>query len=67
MRRVSLTISVTLAFLFVSPIFGADQSPAKPQQDATIHELLAKLADGFGRADRRRRWASWSMAACAPT
>ena len=60
MHKVFLLLLVNVALTLVSPVLAADQSPAPPQQDAAIHELLGKLADGFCRADTKAVAALWT-------
>jgi uncharacterized protein (TIGR02246 family) len=60
MRKVSLTVLISVALLLVSPMLGAAQAPAQPQRDAAVHELLAKLADGFARGDMKAVAGLWT-------
>jgi uncharacterized protein (TIGR02246 family) len=60
MRKVSLIILVNVVLMLVSPLRGADQSPARPPQNAAIEELLGKLADGLGRGDTKAMATLWT-------
>ena len=53
MHKVFLMVLLNSALVFVSPVLGAEPSPAQPPRDAATDELLTKLADGFNHGDMK--------------